>query len=186
DRDALGRIVEPGEIDEQLDRALERRMVADRAVGRHSRQQRPDTGIAGPELAGTAEEEGGECEVVVEPGAEFPAEGRDVRRGLDRLFPEDPQALEPRLRRIADEDGGGDRADRGAEIPVRFDSCAPELFTDAEMIGTKGIAAAEHERGEAIAEGKGPGLLVSHERETALPALRSVGPFACVKAGQGL
>jgi hypothetical protein len=136
--------VEPVEVDEALEGAPQRRVVVEGDIAGHPGKDRPQARIAVPEDARAAERGGQSCvcAVVDLPAAEA---GRCRPGGvLRRLGPERLEPLEAALRRVADEDGAGDRTNRGAHDPLRPDTLLVQALVGAGEVRAKRVAAAEH------------------------------------------
>ena len=68
--------------------------------------------------------------------------------GHGRVADLQPEFSQPRhavLRGVAGDQGGVDRADRGADHPVRFNAGFLERLIDAGLIGAERAAALEHQ-----------------------------------------
>jgi hypothetical protein len=144
DGEARPALVQQIEIDEIGERPLQRhrRIVAGvigaKRIGIAGMRQR-----IGPEEAGDAVGDRGPVRKL------FVEAGNDVAKAPDRmllhLLPELAQARQTVLRRVARDQAGIDRADRGADNPVRLDAGFMQRLVDAGLIGAKRAAALQHQ-----------------------------------------
>ena len=146
DRKAQLAGIEALEVDETLERFLERRriVIADRGE-RAARLQRRRW-QARREEAGHAEEERLRCRKAIEPavGVRIGSPHRLRDGGADEL-PELPQARDALVRRVAGDQRAVDAADGDAGDPARGDAFVGERLEHARLVGTERAAALQHE-----------------------------------------
>ena len=136
------------EVDELLERLLERRDVID--------AERPGTAVrrqvrrrhARHEKARHAE--GGRrhrADAVEGESQRIEIRRRNNRNARRHAVPECDQALDPPLGRIAGQQGGVDRTDRNSRHPVRREAALGHAFVDSRLVGAQRAAALKREDG---------------------------------------
>ena len=151
--------VQPVEVDESLQRLLQRCRVVEacRGVAREGRPERRRE--AWLEEAGLAVNQGPRRRYRVANRTNVERKGQGIgqpfaggpldRKGADRL-PELAQPLHAFAFRRAGDDGGVEGADRNSGQPVRPDARLVQAFIDAGLIGPQRSAALQHQGDDVV------------------------------------
>jgi len=141
----LGAAVEAIEVDDALERLAKDAgvVIADRGQAAGLGEVRAY--LPRREEAGLAQRRGGPGAPCIEEAAQQAVLGREGERPADRA-PERLELLQPALTRIARHDRGIDGADRGPREPFGLVARLVERLIGADLIGTQGAAALQHQR----------------------------------------